>query len=357
MRLPSGWKTGDNRSGAGSRPPRGSGWPEPFGLPAARVAPRLDRVGGRAAVGSVSPAGERPHTHARDAATQWGDRSRSPRRGLGGDTARSARVVATQPADGRPHAHHLTFLDVDGLGPGAHLLLQRGLPTRHPRQEVPVGAGQARLDGVVGDLARHRPAHREGHDHRRGDLGRVAAAVPGAQRLRRGDLPHLLLQPARRRQRRRGRHALRGHRGHPGGRQQPAHGRAARPRLEVFQQPRRGRGGDRRPAASSLRPPRTCRSRSSTSSTRRRAPPTWRGARASRASTWRPRRARAGQPRRGLAGAGPTRTGETVVVDDLERRFPDLPTGCWSRPAGHRRPPPPGAEQPGAARTASWSRE
>ena len=32
--------------------------------------------------------------------------------------------------------------------------------------------------------------------HRRGDLGRGAAAVPRAQRLRRGDLPHVLLQPA-----------------------------------------------------------------------------------------------------------------------------------------------------------------
>ena len=29
-------------------------------------------------------------------------------------------------------------------GPGAHLLLQRGLPPRHPRRQVPVGAGQAR---------------------------------------------------------------------------------------------------------------------------------------------------------------------------------------------------------------------
>ena len=34
------------------------------------------------------------------------------------------------------------------------------------------------------------------------DLGRAAAAVPRAQRLHRGDLPHLLLQPARRRPRR-----------------------------------------------------------------------------------------------------------------------------------------------------------
>ena len=38
-------------------------------------------------------------------------------------------------------------------------------------------------------------------DHRRGDLGRGAAAVPGALGLPRGDLPHLLLQPAARRRR------------------------------------------------------------------------------------------------------------------------------------------------------------
>ena len=38
--------------------------------------------------------------------------------------------------------------------------------------------------------------------HRRGHLGRGAAALPRAQRLRRGDLPHVLLQPADRRRRR-----------------------------------------------------------------------------------------------------------------------------------------------------------
>ena len=81
-------------------------------------------------------------------------------------------------------------------GDELHVLLQRRLPPRHPRREVPVGAGQAGREGVVGDLGRHRPAHRLGHHHRRRDLGRADAAVPRAQRLHRGDLPHLLLQPA-----------------------------------------------------------------------------------------------------------------------------------------------------------------
>ena len=45
------------------------------------------------------------------------------------------------------------------------------------------------------------------------DLGRGPAAVPRAQRLPRGDLPHVLLQPAARRRRRDGRDAVRGRRG------------------------------------------------------------------------------------------------------------------------------------------------
>ena len=58
------------------------------------------------------------------------------------------------------------------------------------------------------------PTDPQRHGDRRGDLGRVAAAVPRAQRLRRGDLPHLLLQPARRRRQRHPGHALRGQGGH-----------------------------------------------------------------------------------------------------------------------------------------------
>ena len=58
-------------------------------------------------------------------------------------------------------------------------------------------------------------------------------AVPRAQRLPRGDLPHLLLQPARRRRRRDRRHALRGQRGHRGGHRAPPDGDAARPRARA----------------------------------------------------------------------------------------------------------------------------
>ena len=64
--------------------------------------------------------------------------------------------------------------------------------------------------------------------HRRGHLGRGAAAVPRAQRLPRGDLPHVLLQPAHRRRRRDRRHAVRGQRGHRAGhRRAPAGHRCA----------------------------------------------------------------------------------------------------------------------------------
>ncbi len=65
----------------------------------------------------------------------------------------------------------------------------------------------------------------------RGDLGRGAAAVPRAQRLHRGDLPHVLLQPAGRRRRRDRRDAVRRQRGHRARHRRAAHGDAARPRL------------------------------------------------------------------------------------------------------------------------------
>ena len=69
--------------------------------------------------------------------------------------------------------------------------------------EVPLGARAARQRGLGGDLAGHRPADRARLRDGRGHLGRGAAAVPRAQRVPRGDLPHLLLQPADRRRRRR----------------------------------------------------------------------------------------------------------------------------------------------------------
>ena len=63
--------------------------------------------------------------------------------------------------------------------------------------KYPWALGRPAARGLGRDLARHRPAHRRRDEHRRGDLGRGPAAVPRAQRLPRGDLPHVLLQPAR----------------------------------------------------------------------------------------------------------------------------------------------------------------
>ena len=76
-----------------------------------------------------------------------------------------------------------------------------------------LGARPAGARSVGRDLARLEPAHRDRAAHRRGHVGRRAAAVSRAQRLPGGDLPHLLLQPAARRRRRDRRHALRRHRG------------------------------------------------------------------------------------------------------------------------------------------------
>ncbi len=108
--------------------------------------------------------------------------------------------VAAEPADHRPHHAHLALRDVDGLGAGADVLLQRRL-SADARGQADLGAGRAR---------RGRSGRRSGATSarasepccaREGDLGRGAAPVPGAQRLPRGDLPHLLVQPAPRRRR------------------------------------------------------------------------------------------------------------------------------------------------------------
>ncbi len=90
----------------------------------------------------------------------------------------------------------LALLDVDGLGPGADVLLQRRVPRATRSAPSTRGRSAGRPRGVGRDLARHRPAHRRGAGDRRRHLGRGAAAVPRAQRLPRGDLPHVLLQPA-----------------------------------------------------------------------------------------------------------------------------------------------------------------
>ena len=90
--------------------------------------------------------------------------------------------------------------------------------------------GRALGQGLGGDLAGHRPAHRACADDRRGDLGRSPAALSGAQRLRRGNLPHLLLLARCRRRRRDRRHALRRRRGDRAGDRRAPAAAAARPR-------------------------------------------------------------------------------------------------------------------------------
>ena len=68
--------------------------------------------------------------------------------------------LAAEPSDRGEHPAVVAIPDVDGVGSGADVLLQRRLPARHPRPQIPVGAGPAGQRGVVGDLGRHRSAHR-----------------------------------------------------------------------------------------------------------------------------------------------------------------------------------------------------
>ena len=77
------------------------------------------------------------------------------------------------------------YADVDGLGTGADLLLQRRLSRPTLGVKHPWALGRRASRGVGGDLAGHRPAHRTRAAHRRGDLGRrrcccswSAAAIP-----------------------------------------------------------------------------------------------------------------------------------------------------------------------------------
>ena len=136
--------------------------------------------------------------------------------------------MAGSAAQHGPDRPDLALLHVGGVGPGADDVLQRRVLARHAAGQAPLGPRTAGGRDVGGDLGRHRPAHPVGPGDRRRHLGRGPAAVPRAQRLSRGDLPHLLLQPARRSGRPHGGHALRGHRDHGPGRRGTAHGHAAR---------------------------------------------------------------------------------------------------------------------------------
>ena len=69
--------------------------------------------------------------------------------------------------------------------------------------KYPWALGRPGSRGLVRDLAGHRPPDRTRAVDRGGDLGRGPAAVPRAvSGYTRGDLPHVLLQPAARRRRR-----------------------------------------------------------------------------------------------------------------------------------------------------------
>ena len=155
-----------------------------------------------------------------------------------------------------------------------------------------------------------------------GDLGRGAAAVPRAQRLRRGDLPHVLLQPAGRRRRARS----------PG-----CCASSARTPSGVIGERRlatlRDLGaGDRRrcteaevlaprPRHLARQPARRCRSRSPTSTTRTATPRACAARPGSRRTI--PSRATTGLARRRRAS-----------VELAERA--DLPTGAWDEPPSPR---------------------
>ena len=205
----------------------------------------------------------------------------------------------------------------------------------------PWALGRPAARDVGGDLARHRPAHPVGPRHRHRDLGRGPAALPRAQRLPRGDLPHLLLQPAGRRRRPHRGHALRGRRDDRAGRRrapdgQPAGSRGrgrhdAAPRHDVLAAVAEQLG--RQPRRPAVQPRRTC----STTP----APPGWAARPASRrAAPAAPSTIARRRPGPGVAAWPGSASGEQVLVDDLAARFPDLPTGAWQRPpdAGRRRP-------------------
>ncbi len=137
--------------------------------------------------------------------------------------------MAAEPPGRRADRAHLALLDVDGVGARAHVLLQRRLPRRHAGRQAPVGARPADARGLGGDLAGHRPPHPARDGDGRRHVGPGAAAVPGAQRLPGGDLPHVLLQPARRRRRQHRRDALRRGGGDRPGDRRPADHDAAGP--------------------------------------------------------------------------------------------------------------------------------
>ncbi len=124
---------------------------------------------------------ERRHGHAGDAApgNESSCLSRRWRRTgradagvrLAGDTARRAGDLAAEPEDGAADHADLAPADLDRLGRGADLLLQRPLQVDHRRQ-APLGARPTDARGVARDLGRDRPDARHRARRRSGHLRR-----------------------------------------------------------------------------------------------------------------------------------------------------------------------------------------
>ena len=237
--------------------------------------------------------------------------------------ARTRDRLAAEPEDRGRHHADLALPDVDALGTGAHLLLQRRLPA-DPGCQGRVGAGRALGPGLGRDLARDRAADRDGDDRRHRHLGRGAAPLPRAQRLPGGNLPHLLLQPVARRFRPHRRHAVRGHRGDRAAHRRAPAGDPGHARQRAREGPDRGgtgrghRAWDRRqwprsafhPGLSVRRAGLGGAARDQCGDPRRRSRRT--GAAAPRRCGGTLARGRADADRRGRAGRGPRRTGSAA---------------------------------------------
>ncbi len=102
---------------------------------------------------------------------------------LEGQPARSAGLLAPEPQDRRPHHADLAPADLDRLGTGADLPLQRPLQIDHRRQ-ASLGAGPPDVRRVARDLERHRADAGHGDEGPRRHLCRGAAPDHGAQRRR-----------------------------------------------------------------------------------------------------------------------------------------------------------------------------
>lgn len=111
---------------------------------------------------------------------------------LGVDAGWASGGLAAEPSGHCSGNAHVPFRDVDGVGSGADVLLQRRLPP-HSRHQAGLGHRQPVRSRMGGDLARYRTAHRARAVDRRGHLGRSAAVVSRAVGVRRRDLSYVLV--------------------------------------------------------------------------------------------------------------------------------------------------------------------